>query len=98
MSNYVLRPRAQADLNDIWDYTALNWSLDQADRYVEELISDIESLTSGLKTAQSADRIRSGYLKFLSGSHVLYCRRSNPNVLEVVRILHQRMDVETALD
>jgi DNA-binding beta-propeller fold protein YncE len=30
---YVLPPRAQADLDDIWDYSADRWGLDQAETY-----------------------------------------------------------------
>lgn len=34
MSAYLLSPAAQADLEDIWEYTSENWSADQAETYV----------------------------------------------------------------
>lgn len=34
MSSSVLSPAAEADLDAIWDYTADNWSIAQADSYV----------------------------------------------------------------
>jgi toxin ParE1/3/4 len=33
---YVLSPRAQTDLGDIWDYTADRWGLDQAETYTRD--------------------------------------------------------------
>jgi toxin ParE1/3/4 len=34
---YVLSPCAQADLEDIWDYAASRWGLDQAERCTRQL-------------------------------------------------------------
>lgn len=34
---YRLTPRALADIEDIWRYTAETWSIAQADRYVDAL-------------------------------------------------------------
>jgi hypothetical protein len=35
--HFVLSPRAQADLDDIWDYTADRWGLDQAETYTRDI-------------------------------------------------------------
>ncbi|TWF57267.1 ParE-like toxin of type II ParDE toxin-antitoxin system [Neorhizobium alkalisoli] len=37
MTGYRLSPAAEADLDDIWAYTATNWSRDQANGYVSNL-------------------------------------------------------------
>ncbi|WP_369984046.1 type II toxin-antitoxin system RelE/ParE family toxin [Sinorhizobium fredii] len=39
-----LTPRARADLEDIWQYTAETWSVEQADRYIESLSGTFEAL------------------------------------------------------
>jgi toxin ParE1/3/4 len=36
---FRLSPKALQDIEDIWRYTAETWSLDQADRYIDELNS-----------------------------------------------------------
>lgn len=36
---YRLTPRALADLEDIWQHGARTWSVAQADRYVDSLLS-----------------------------------------------------------
>jgi plasmid stabilization system protein ParE len=37
MTGFVLSPRAQADLEEIWDYTAATWDTEQAKIYVRLL-------------------------------------------------------------
>jgi plasmid stabilization system protein ParE len=36
MSGYVLSPRAQADLEEIWDYSVEIWGTDRAEHYVRK--------------------------------------------------------------
>ena len=44
MSRYVLSPRARADLDDIWAYTARRWGTDQAEDYIRLVQNAIEGL------------------------------------------------------
>jgi toxin ParE1/3/4 len=87
---YRLTPRAEIDLEDIWLYTFQNWSLEQADRYLNDIMAAIAALANGTKTGRQVD-IRAGYLKYLAGSHYVFYRRSDLS-LDVIRILHQSMD------
>jgi toxin ParE1/3/4 len=88
---YLLSPKAFSDLDDIWDYTAETWNPGQADKYAVDLVADVESVASGAWQGHSCDEIRPGYFKLLSGSHVIFYRLSGTTV-DVIRILHQRMD------
>ena len=90
-SGYLLSPQAEADLDAIWLYTAENWSNEQADRYIRDIISGCMLLAGDGNIGRRVD-IRDGYLKYPVGSHFIYFRRSDFGV-SVVRILHQRMDV-----
>ncbi|MBW7835374.1 MAG: type II toxin-antitoxin system RelE/ParE family toxin [Sphingomonadales bacterium] len=92
---YRLYPRAGADLGEIWLYTLKAWSLDQADSYVHDIIRVFEGLANGTKTGRPVD-IRDGYLKYPVGSHMVYYRHSKSHI-DIVRILHQRMDVHSKL-
>jgi toxin ParE1/3/4 len=91
-ADYRLSPLAEADLEDIWRYTFENWSSDQADRYIRNLIEAFEDLAARRRPGRSAQDIRDGYLKQLVGSHVIYFRRRDDGI-DVIRILHGRMDV-----
>jgi toxin ParE1/3/4 len=44
-------------------------------------------------TGRAINDIRDGYFKLSVGSHFLCYRLTDTGVLEVVRILHQRMDI-----
>jgi plasmid stabilization system protein ParE len=39
MRRYVHSPRAHADMSGIWDYTAEHWGVDQADRYIRQIVT-----------------------------------------------------------
>ena len=96
MAGYVLTPLARADLQDIWNYTVERWGWAQAERYMREIQETVALLASSPGLGRSCDEIRAGYFKFPAGTHVIYFRRRNSKT-EIVRILHQRMDVERHL-
>jgi toxin ParE1/3/4 len=93
MTKYVLSPRAKADISEIWDYTVERWGIRQAEIYAIQLKSAIETLASHPYEGQTCDEIRTGYRKYPSGSHILFYRLTSAGI-DVVRILHQRMDFE----
>jgi plasmid stabilization system protein ParE len=48
---YRLSPRAERDLEDIWLYAFENWSVEQADRYQNQIMAAIETLANGSRRA-----------------------------------------------
>jgi toxin ParE1/3/4 len=96
MTTFVLSPRAQSDLEEIWDFTAARWSELQAERYIRSIWMAIELVASDPSKARSCDEARAGYRKYYTGAHVLFIRETEGG-LSVVRILHQRMDFERHL-
>ena len=96
MTGFVLSPLAQADLRDIWDYTADKWGLDQAESYLRVIEAAIKFVAAEPQRGRTADQIRLGYRKYLAGTHVLFYRLS-PQGVDIVRILHQRMDFDRHL-
>lgn len=93
MAGFVLSPAAQADIADIWDYTLQHWGFEQAERYVLGIRNACRELADGTRTSRPVDDIRPGYRKAAAGSHVLFFRMTDTGLVDVVRILHQRMDV-----
>ena len=98
---YLLSPLAQADLSDIWDYSYNQWGSDQADVYVLAIHAACEglaaSLASGRLGGQSAEHIRTGYRKEIVGSHLVFFKCQLMDIVNVVRVLNQRMDVSAHL-
>lgn len=97
MTLYVLSAAAEADLDDIWDYTAEHWSQDQANVYLMSIRNTCEALADGRIAGRPIDHVRSGYWKYPVGSHFVFFRRIDGGILDVVRILHQRMDYASRL-
>lgn len=93
MTGYILSAAARADLDSIWDYTSETWGVDQAESYVLAIRAACEALASGKRRGRSADDIRSGYRKLAVGSHLLFYRTTDNGEVDVIRMLHQRMDV-----
>lgn len=96
MSDFVLSPRARADLDGIWDYSAAQWGDDRAERYVREIWRAITTVAANSRRATACDHIRPGYFKFAVGAHVLFFRMEQDH-LDIVRILHARMDFDQHL-
>ena len=88
---YRLTPGARADLESIWRYTAERWSIDQADHYHNLMMEGIESLVGAAHRGIAIDHIRPGYRRLNARSHVIFYRPAGDGI-EIVRILHRRMD------
>ncbi len=97
MSNYKLTKLAEHDLVKIWDYTIHEWSVNQAEKYIDGLLSSFEGIAEGKIKGKSIDSIRKGYKKALHGKHYIFFRFSPGSVVEIIRILHVSMDVERHL-
>lgn len=89
---YVLAPRAHEDPDGIWDYTAERWDPDQADRYVRRLAQAFADLAAGTVRGWSAEKIRPGYCRLTVATHVVFHRKGDGGRIDVIRILHERMD------
>jgi len=91
VKTFVLSPAAEIDLDDIWDYSVENWGERQAERYIRMIQDTIIGLTVGTQFSQSAQHVRPGFRKVLVGTHVLFFKEDD-KLIDVIRILHQRMD------
>jgi len=88
---YTFSPRARGDLEEIWSYTAERWAQTQAESYMRTIQEAIESVAITPRRGRNCDEIRPGYFKLAVGSHIVFYRLTK-SAIDVVRILHQRMD------
>ena len=89
--HYTLSPRAQNDLDEIWIDTVKRWGIAQAEFYIRQIGLDIAIVAAQPAMGRVCSEVRAGYYKYPSGSHVLFYRAIERGV-DVVRILHKRMD------
>lgn len=96
MLELVIRPRAQADLKGIWRYGFEQWGEAQANRYLRDLERGIKGLLDFPELGVPYGLVREGY-RALHVSRYLVYYRNQKGRLEVVRVLHQAMQVEDHL-
>lgn len=97
--NYKISIAAKNDIEKIWLYTFENWSLEQADRYFELIMNEIEYIAENPKSGKDFSDVRKGYLKTRIKSHFIFYKVNTKQYeVEIIRILHQRMDIENRLD
>ena len=82
------------DLEKIWIYTLEKWSKEQADRYYKLIINEIDFLRSNYNSGKSAEQIRKGYRVSFVKSHIIFYKIENGQKLEIIRILHQNVNID----
>ena len=98
MINYRLSKAAINDLNEIWSYTYHKWSKEQADKYYKGIIVAIEFIAKIFHSGKSLEDIKKGYRYSKVKSHLIFYRKSDQGHVEIVRILHQRMDIQRHIE
>lgn len=87
----VLSEASKQDLENIWYTTAERWSIVQANKYYEILEEGIYQLCRTPEIGRVLNEISEEYRLYKVKSHLVIYRVSGRN-LNVVRILHERMD------
>lgn len=97
MSRYDLTARAAADLREIGRYTRKTWGLEQARHYRDELQIALQKLSLTPEIGRERDAIAPGVRSHTVAAHVaFYIQRKDG--ITILRLLHPRMDVNTAFD
>lgn len=97
--NYILSKEAEKDLEKIWLYTFELWSLEQADRYVGSVLDEIEYVCIEPFSGFDYSSLRKGYWRTKVKSHfVFYKINLKQNKIEIIRVLHEMMDIENQLE
>lgn len=91
MRDVILRPDAEADIEDAADYTIDQWGHEQAQAYVGELRRAVEILATTALHYPLYDAVHPGLRRKRSGMHHIYYLASEDTV-EVLNILHVQRD------
>ncbi|SEF55737.1 type II toxin-antitoxin system RelE/ParE family toxin [Nitrosomonas ureae] len=94
MRSFTLTQKARTDMLSIGRYTRKQWGKVQQRRYLSQLDSTFHDLADNPTSGRACDGIRVGYYKYGVGKHVIFYRHAEKDRIEIVRILHHRMDIE----
>ncbi|MEH2048823.1 type II toxin-antitoxin system RelE/ParE family toxin [Nostoc sp.] len=94
MPAFRLTELATQDLLSIGRYTQKTWGTEQRNRYLAILDDCFHLLAREPHRGRTCDDIRSGYRKYHIGRHLIFYQETNKTI-DIIRILHDRMDVES---
>ncbi|QCK15723.1 type II toxin-antitoxin system RelE/ParE family toxin [Mangrovivirga cuniculi] len=94
MAKYILTNKAVEDLTDIWNYTLNEWSENQADKYYNMLIEAIKQIAKTPQIGKNYEMVIPDLSGFRVSKHIIFYKILNEDSIEVVRILHERMDLK----
>lgn len=97
MLKVVLRQLANDDLNDIWDYSFEKWSENQADKYYATLKFACKEIGENPDIGKEYTTISKDLFGLKSGKHIIFYHLISENEIEVIRILHEKMDLKSRL-
>ncbi|RLQ20863.1 type II toxin-antitoxin system RelE/ParE family toxin [Seongchinamella sediminis] len=98
MGSFTLTEAAKADLKSIAAYTQRRWGKDQRRIYAKQFDDAFHILAENPEVGAACDFIKAGYRKFPNGRHVIFYRELSDTEVEIVRIIHKRMDLARQLE
>ena len=94
MARYRLTNKAVDDLAHIWNYTTEKWSESQADKYYQMLIDNFSEIAKNPSLGKSYSGIINDLLGLRTGRHIIFYRKTENDEIEIIRILHEQMDLK----
>jgi len=91
MAVYKLSGKASADVDEIYEYTIVNFGIEQARRYLLGLGDCFQALTENPLQGRAAGELASELRRYEYQSHVVFYREMEQYTL-IVRVLHKSMD------
>jgi toxin ParE1/3/4 len=96
-NKYRISKQALEDIDKIWLFTLENWSLGQANHYYRLIYQEIEFIVEDFDSGKDIGKIRDGYRQAKVKSHLIIYKKAEDEMLEIVRVLHQMMDIPNRL-
>ncbi|WP_439469191.1 type II toxin-antitoxin system RelE/ParE family toxin [Blastomonas fulva] len=93
MRRWQLTPAARIDLAGIWNYTADNWGVAQAEQYIRQIESTLTAAAENSPLVRGLDDV----WRIRAGNHLCIFRKLPDGKIEVIRVLHERMDIDRHL-
>jgi toxin ParE1/3/4 len=97
MAKVILRQKAIEDLNYIWAYTFEQWSEKQADKYYSTIKFACSLIDENPDIGREYTEIKNNLLGLKSGKHIIFYQIVKDSEIEIIRILHERMDLKNRI-
>jgi len=97
MTTYKLYPKAESDLEIIWQYTVHQWGLNRAHSYIDDLESTFQLLAASPHLSREHTEFNPP-VRIHPHAHHLIIYLQKDYGIDVVRILHENMDIPARID
>ncbi len=97
MRTFTLTNKAKSDLKSIATYTQKRWGKKQREVYTLQFDNTFHLLAKDPSIGADSDYIKDGYRRFPVASHMIFYRNIGNTKIEIVRILHKRMNAKNQL-
>lgn len=97
MAKFKLTNNALKDLSDIWNSTFDTWSESQADKYYKLIINACVAISKKPQQGKVYEEIYPDLKGKKASKHIIFYRVMDDQSVEVIRILHERMDLKNKL-
>jgi len=94
---YKLSPKADKDIEAIFDYTELEYGLQKAADYTSQFSTVFHQLTEDTELGRPRNEIKKGLRSLVQNKHVVFYRVLKGHI-RIVRILHCRSDIPSFLN
>jgi toxin ParE1/3/4 len=97
MYDLLLSPQAIKDLEEIYNYTLLNWNYKQDEKYQDEIFDSFQNIKKHNNIGSVYFFKKGNYRKLNINQHLIFYKIDQNNCI-VMRVLHQRMDLRLQLE
>lgn len=94
--NFRLRPKADRDLENIYQYSVQEFGRTRAAQYIRDLDAAFHTLTDEPTLGRDDHSVRSGLLSYRVVSHVIFFKTTVDGII-ILRVLHKSMDYKRHL-
>ncbi len=97
MAKFSFTNRALDDLLEIWDYTVVNCSENQAEKYYNLIIASCIDLANNPQLGKSYNIVSQNLLGYKCGEHIIFFQEIVKNEIEIARVLYGMMDLKSKI-
>jgi len=91
MPSFKLSAKAKIDIKKIAVFTEKRWGRVQRNAYLLQFDQCFHQLADNPAMGTTCDQVRTGYTQFPQGSHLIFYKISDKDIIEIIRILHKNM-------
>ncbi len=98
MAKIKFTNKAKTDLEEIWEYSCETWSEKQADKFYLEITDKCHELKFDFERGRDYSKLIVNLKCIKINKHIIFYRLIDYTIIEIERILHEKMDLKRHLN